>query len=363
MLNPNIKYKLSHNDYNRYARQITIEEISIQGQSRLKQAKILCIGAGGLNAPALLYLAACGIGTIGIIDHDIVEISNLQRQIIYNKNDIKTNKAQAAFNTLKSLNPYIKINSYNKYLEPFNIRDIIFNYDIIIDGTDNFEIRYLISEYCYLLHKIHIYGAIEKFTGQVSVFNYQNGSHYYNLHKNITKLQNCNESGIINTLAGLIGTLQATEAIKIILGLGSILSEYLLILNILKYSLNTTKIKRQKIAEKIIIKSNQTKKRYIDINTLINNHQESYHLIDVRTTLEFRIKYIEKAINIPLNILKQKKSIKLLKNIYPSIIVLYCDNENRSYIASQILYRHSIEHYILQGGINSIKKERDSNPR
>lgn len=366
MLNPIINKDLSYRDYNRYARQITIREISIQGQKRLKQAKIICIGAGGLNSPALLYLAACGVGTLGVIDNDEIEVSNLQRQIIYTKHDIKKPKAKAAFNTLKCLNPLITINSHKKHLNQDNIKEILLNYDIVIDGTDNFETRYLISQYCYMLHKIHIYGAIEKFIGQVSVFNYQNGPHYYNLYKNISQIRinNCSESGIVNTLAGIIGTLQATEAIKMITGIGSVLNRYLLVFNILQSSLDKIKIQQSKIKDKIVIKTEKKNiKQYISINHLKQKETKSYQLIDVRTPLEFKIQYIEEAINIPLNRLKKEESIRSIKKITDSMIILYCNDENKSYVASQILSKYQINHYILQGGINSIRKERDSNPR
>ena len=366
MLNPIITKDLSYEDYNRYARQLIIKEINIIGQKRLKKAKVICIGLGGLNSPASLYLAACGIGTLGIIDNDKIETSNLQRQIIYTNNNIKKAKAKAAFNTLKCLNPLITINSYNYHLSKKNIKEILLHYDIIIDGTDNFSTRYLISQYCYSLHKIHIYGSIEKFIGQISIFNYQNGPHYYNLYNKISniKINNCNESGIINTLAGIIGTLQATEAIKIITGIGSILNGHLTVFNILQCSLDKIKIKQSKIKEQVILKPyKKNVKQYISINYLKENDQQSYQLIDVRTSLEFRLNYIDKAINIPLNILKKEESIKRIKKITDSTIIIYCNDENRSYIASQILHRHHINHFILYGGINTIRKERDSNPR
>ena len=366
MLNSAIKHNLSKIEYNLYARQIIIQEIDLQGQKRLKQAKILCVGAGGLNSPTLLYLAACGIGTIGIIDNDNIEISNLQRQIIYNSNCIKKNKIKSAFNTLKSLNPYITINGHNNYLTKHNITNILLQYDIIIDGTDNFEVRYIISQCCYHLHKVHIYGAIEQFTGQVSVFNYQNGPQYYNLYRNISTIRSnsCNTSGLVNTLAGFIGILQATEAIKIILGIGVIISNYLIVFNILQSSLNKIKIKPNSIEENITIKSSEKNQElYISMKKIKNKNHDSYRFIDVRTSLEFRLKYIEKAINIPLNIIKQEVSIERLQKMAPYKLIIYCDNENRSYIASQILQRYDISHYILRGGINAIRKERDSNPR
>ena len=363
MLNPITNTAINPKDYTRYARQIIIKEINIQGQKRLKQSKILCIGAGGLNSPALLYLAACGIGVIGIVDNDNIEVSNLQRQIIFKSRHIGTAKVKAGFNVLKSLNPFINICIYEDYLTKKNVNKLILDYDIILDGSDNYESRYIISQYCYKLHKIHIYGAIEKFIGQISVFNYQNGPHYYSLYNNISniKLQNCNEIGIINTLASIVGTLQATEAIKIILGIGCILSKKLLTCNILQTSFKKINIKPNKIKEKIIIQSyikySQTK------TIMINQNIEEYQFIDVREPQEYKKIYIEKAINIPLTRLKHNNYLQKIKTTNKNKFIIYCNDESRSYVASKILHKYKIDHYILSGGIKGIRKERDSNPR
>ena len=366
MLNSVNKIAINSKDYNRYARQIILKEINIQGQSRLKKSKILCIGLGGLNSPALLYLASCGIGVIGLVDNDIIETSNLQRQILFKDQDIGKQKVKACFNVLKSLNPFISINSYQNYLTSQNINKIILDYDIVIDGSDNYESRYILSQYCYKLHKVHIYGAIEQFIGQVSVFNYQGGPHYYSLYSNLynVKLKNCNEIGIINTLASIIGTLQATEAIKIILGLGLILNNELLICNVLQTSFKKINIRPNKIASKINIESYikpsrpKTKRK-----TFINDKINKYQFIDVRTIQEYQKTYIEKAINIPLNKLKHKNYIQKIKTIQAAGLIIYCNDESRSYIASKILHKHQIDHYILLGGIKNLRKERDSNPR
>ena len=363
MLNPIINTRINQKDCSRYARQIIIKEINIQGQKRLKQSKILCIGAGGLNSPALLYLAACGIGLIGIVDNDNIEVSNLQRQIIFKNYHIGIAKVKAGFNVIKSLNPFINIHIHESYLTESNVSQLILNYDIVLDGSDNYESRYIISQYCYKLHKIHIYGAIEKFTGQISVFNYQNGSHYYSLYNNISniKLQNCNEIGIINTLASIVGTLQATEAIKIILGLGYILSNRLLICNILQASFKKINIKANKIKNKIIIKSYIKHPRAKII--IVNQNIKKYQFIDVRDPQEYKQIYIEKAVNIPLKRLKHKNYIQTIKKIKTKKFIIYCNDESRSYIASKILHKYKIGHYILSGGIRGLRKERDSNPR
>lgn len=355
---------ISNIEYKRYARQITLKEVNIQGQQRLKMSKVLCVGAGGLNSPVLLYLVACGIGTIGVIDQDRIEISNLQRQILYRTKDLNEYKASTALNILKSLNPNVKVNSYITHLNKSNVQQVLLNYDIIVDGTDDFEARYLISQYCYSLHKVHVYGAIDQFIGHLSIFNYQSGSHYYDIHSKASRREqnSCSERGLVNTLAGFIGTLQATEVIKLILGIGSVISGDLLIYNILENSLNRITINKNKTLGAFFIKAKEkSNTKYISIKSLQNCKE--YLIIDVRTSLEFKIRKINQSINIPLNILKKDTLIRHLKQTVSSNILLYCDNQRRSYIASQILRKHNVKHYILKEKILNIRKERDSNPR
>ncbi len=353
---------LSRNEYERYAKQIIIEEIKIEGQSRLKKAKVICIGAGGINSSTLMYLAACGIGTLGVIDDDNIELSNLQRQVIYRHKDIGKKKVKAVRKSLFLLNESIKIKSYNTKLTKDNIINILSNYEIVIDGTDNFAARYLISEYCYRLHKIHVYGAIDQFTSQVSVFNYQNSKSYYSLYNKMSysKLQRCDSTGVINTLPGLTGLLQATETIKIILGLGKVCCHELLVFNMLKCSLAQIKIKPCKLLNQKIKKyknrNTEFQKQYILTDIVLSNTKESDLLIDIRTSEESKIHKLNKAINIPLHRLKKQQAIKQIKKLAEKHnIILYCGHSTRSYIASQILQRYSIKHYIFN---NQIKGKR-----
>ncbi len=364
MLNPLITEKqLSEIEYERYSRHIILEKINQEGQKRIKAAKILFVGAGGLSSSALLYLTACGIGLIGIIDNDEIEISNLQRQIIYKIDNIKDSKVQAAKDNLKCLNPLIKIITYNYLLTEKNADSIIANYDIVIDGTDNLTSRYVISRSCYLMHKIHIYGAIEKFIGQISVFNYQNGPNYYNLYDELSnkRLIDCNERGVLNTLPAIIGIMQATEAIKIVTGIGTIMNGYLLRYNSLDLSFKKIQIKAKKttIAVQEITNKNKPisnklfKPMYIykqDIQNL--SSKRGYQLIDIREPIEFKFKNIKDSINIPLKTFKKITTINYIKEqVLQNIIIIYCNNELRSYIASQMLYKHQIKHYILKGGM------------
>lgn len=357
MLNPALKRQpsLSQEDYIRYARQIIVQGMSTQGQERLKKARVICIGAGGLNTPALLYLVACGVGTVGIIDRDRVEMSNLQRQISYSTEKIGQQKVRAIYKSLKSLNPLASIKIYSEYLKSTNAAKILLSYDIVVDGTDTLQARYLISHYCYKLHKIHIYGAIEGFVGHISVFNYKNSFHYNNLHKKFTQRNNfnCNNNGILNSLAGIIGTMQATEAIKIITGIGSITNGHLLIFNALNFSLYKIKIRSRQRLKAITISIDKNDFEH-ELNQSIEKLNQAigkeYQLIDIRTTAEFQLHKINTSINIPLEVLKTQKSIKRIKTISTQgySIIIYCSNNTRSYIASQILNQHKIKHLILK---------------
>lgn len=363
MLNKILKSnQLSNQDYNRYSRNIIIKEIGIYGQQRLKSSKIICVGAGGLNSPAMLYLAACGIGTIGIIDDDIIEISNLQRQIIYNTTDIYNSKTTTAQKKLKLINPLIKIQTYKFKLNSTNIKMIFSEYDIIIDGTDNLNIRQLISLYCYQFHKIHIYGAIDKFIGYVSVFNYQNGPNYFDIYHNIyhTNTNICETIGVLNTLAGIIGITQATEAIKIITGIGSIASGYLLQIDPINLSYKKIKVQTLKhTLNKLLQISYPTniiyKIQYITSQKIKEKISTQYIIIDIRNSIEFKKQHIAYSINIPLNNFKKISYIQNLKILsYNHTLVIYCNNELRSLICSQILNHNLIEHCILNKGIQSI---------
>lgn len=350
---------LSSKDYTRYARQISIKNIGVKGQLRLKQARVICIGAGGLNTPALLYLTACGVGTVGIIDHDVIETSNLQRQIIYKSDKFGQKKVKIAYKHLKSINPLVNIKTYDKYLNRKNIKQIFYNYDIVIDGTDNFQSKQLISYYCHQLHKVHIYGAIEGFVGHISVFNYKNGPQYYTLNQNFTQINNqtCIEHGILNVLAGTIGITQASETIKIITGAGSTLNGYLLVFNILDFSSYKVKIKLNFTCSQLNINTdrNNISDRRETLGKILNrNNSKKYKLIDVRTFSEFELDKISYAINIPLQVLKTQKSINYMQHIISQgyDIIIYCNNNIRSYIASQILKSLKIQHLIMHDNNN-----------
>jgi len=215
----------------RYARQQLLPDIGELGQMHLRNARVLCIGAGGLGSPLLLYLAAAGVGTIGIVDHDIVELSNLHRQIIFNSEDVGTKKVSAAKNRIHALNPHIEVLSYEDKISRANAESIIASFDIIADGTDNFNARYIINDACFRLKKPNVSASIFQFEGQCSIFTDDNGPCYRCLYPDMPSSQwmpNCAESGVLGVLPGILGTIQATEVLKWILKIGNSLKNRLL---------------------------------------------------------------------------------------------------------------------------------------
>jgi len=245
--------KFSREELARYDRHIIIPEFGLESQKKLKAAKVLVIGSGGLGSPVLLYLAAAGVGTIGIVDFDVVDDSNLQRQVLFGIDAIGTPKVEAAKKRLESLNPHIKINLYNVHLNSQNALDIIKDYDVIADGTDNFPTRYLVNDASVLLNKPNVYASIFQFEGQVSVFNYTNqkgetGPNYRDLYPVPPPpglVPSCAEGGVLGVLPGIIGSLQALEVIKVITGVGETLSGRFFIFDALNFETRTFNIKRR----------------------------------------------------------------------------------------------------------------------
>ncbi|MFL2979202.1 MAG: molybdopterin-synthase adenylyltransferase MoeB [Candidatus Thalassarchaeaceae archaeon] len=228
---------LSDDNRQRYARHLVLPSVGEEGQIKLLKSSVLVVGAGGLGSPAMLYLAAAGVGRIGIIDDDFVEESNLQRQIIHSTSSIGDAKAESAAERLRLLNPGIVVTPIVNRLTESNALSVIKDYDIVIDGTDNFASRYLIGDVCEILGKTWIFGSIHRFEGQVSTFNFQDGPNYRDLFPSAPPPElapNCSEAGVLGVLPGIIGTIQATEAIKVILGIGEVMSGKLLTIDSLK---------------------------------------------------------------------------------------------------------------------------------
>jgi adenylyltransferase/sulfurtransferase len=240
---------LTEQEFNRYVRHLNLQEIGIKGQEKIKQGKVLIVGAGGLGSPAALYLAAAGVGTIGLVDFDNVEENNLQRQIIHSTKNLGTKKTESAKKAINDLNPNVKVKIYNKKLNSNNALEIIKKYDVVIDGSDNFPTKYLINDACVLLKKPNVYGSATGFDGHASVFNYKNGPCYRCLFPKLPKpssVPSCAEAGVLGALLGVIGTIQATEALKIILGKGNILSGRFLVYNALNMQFKELKLSKNK---------------------------------------------------------------------------------------------------------------------
>ena len=242
--------KFTKKQVDRYSRQIIIKKIGTQGQKKLLRSSVLIVGAGGLGSPIAIYLAALGIGKIGIIDKDKVEMSNLSRQIIFSTSDLKKNKSSIAIKKLKKINPDLKLQSFQKKLSIKNINKTAKNFDLIVDGSDNFRTRFLINDYCLKNKKILVSGAISKFDGQVYTFNFSRKESpclrcfIPNVPKNLDR-DNCEYEGVIGTIAGIIGTIQANEVIKEILKIGSSLCGHILVFDALKMNFRKVKLNKR----------------------------------------------------------------------------------------------------------------------
>ncbi len=237
---------LTHEEIARYSRHLILDEIGMEGQRKLKNASVLCVGTGGLGSPLLLYLASAGVGRIGIVDFDVVDHSNLHRQVIHGTSKVGVSKVQSAAERLADINPNVQLDLYEEPLTSANAIDILSPYDVVVDGTDNFPTRYLVNDTCVLLGKPNVYGSIFKFEGQASVFNYQGGPNYRDLYPEPPPpglVPSCAEGGVLGILPGIIGVIQATETVKIILGQGSTLSGRLLLYDALNMKFREMKLR------------------------------------------------------------------------------------------------------------------------
>ncbi len=238
---------LTVDEVKRYSRHLIIPEVGMTGQKRLKNAKVLCVGAGGLGSPALLYLAAAGVGTLGVIDFDVVDESNLQRQIIHGQSDIGRLKAESARDSVAEINPYVHVQVHTDALTTDNVMEIFSGYDLIVDGTDNFATRYMVNDACVLLGKPYVWGSIFRFDGQASVFWAEYGPCYRCLYPDPPPpgmVPSCAEGGVLGVLCGSIGSIQVTEAIKLLTGIGESLAGRLMIYDALEMSYRTVRVRK-----------------------------------------------------------------------------------------------------------------------
>jgi len=346
---------------NRYQRQIQLSEIGTQGQENISKAKVLVVGAGGLGCPILQYLAAAGVGTLGIMDLDQVDLSNLHRQILFEEKDIGKNKAICAKSKLQKHNSEIKIIDYPFALNETNYQEIVTLYDIIVDGTDSLKSRYLINDACILLNKIMVYGALHKFEGQVSVFNYENGPSYRCLFPNTqseTEVPNCSEIGVLGVLPGVIGLLQATEVLKIITKKEDVLSGKMLCLNLLNNTQFLLRFsKKQRVFEKVIsfkkpLPYNDalcSTEFQVSLNSL--NKKEKIHWIDVRNKNEIPFINLPDVQKASLDQIESKSAFgnENEKKIF------FCQSGKRSLQALSKIKKKS-NYFSLKEGANELKE-------
>ncbi|MFM9826517.1 ThiF family adenylyltransferase [Flavobacterium sp.] len=342
----------------RYNRQIILPEVGTEGQAKLLQAKVLLAGAGGLGATVLPYLVAAGVGEIGLIDDDIVAISNLQRQVIYKTSSVGETKVIEAQKMALALNPDIKINIYNEKLTSKNAISLFENYDIVVDATDNLSTKYLINDASIVTKTPFVYGSVFKFEGQVSVFNYQNGPSYRCLFPNKSQeTKNCNESGVLGTSVGLIGMLQANEVLKMILGIGEVLSGELLVYNLLtndqqKYSFSKSDVKVMSVLD-FEEKYNNFIEEISAFEALELANSPEVFFLDVRNFDETPQINLPNSIQIPLDYLEKELS-QLDSNL---ALIVFCQSGIRSKKAVELLRKYDFKNVkSIIGGAIAIEK-------
>ena len=368
---------LNTDEEERYQKHLTLKEIGYEGQLDLKNSSVLCIGAGGLGSSVLLYLAATGIGKIGIVDNDQVEKSNLQRQIIHETNTIGNLKIDSARERIKKLNPNCELLTYGERIKPKNALKLIEEFDVICDCSDNFGTRYLVNDSCLILNKPLVFGSVQGFEGQVSVFN---------LNKNSPNLRDllpespsknaapsCAEYGVVGVSTGLIGILQVNEIIKIILKKGEILDGKILIFDLLNMNMKKLQLKSDHLNKRIrnlsqfegfyndheYCETNNDINRINakDFDSLFKAKPNKILLIDVRESKEFSTSAIEGSVSIPLDLLKEESYLEFVqKESLSKEIFTICKYGKRSEKASRILSKFKIQSRSIEGGIENLKK-------
>ncbi len=343
---------LSVDEVRRYSRHLIIPDVGMTGQKRLKNAKVLVVGAGGLGSPALLYLAAAGVGTLGIVDFDTVDESNLQRQIIHGQSDIGKSKAVSAKESVAEVNPYVNVILHEERLDETNALDIFAPYDLILDGTDNFATRYLVNDAAVLLDKPYVWGSIYRFEGQVSVFWAEHGPQYRDLYPEPPPpgmVPSCAEGGVLGVLCASIGSIMVTEAIKLIVGIGDPLVGRLMVYDALEMSYRTLKLRRDPNGEPITgllgdyeafcgaisedaaeaAKGSTINVR--DLELMLKEREagdRSFLLVDVREPNEYEINLIPGAVLIPKGEFLNGSALEAMPS--DKQIVLHCKTGQRS---------------------------------
>lgn len=385
MLNPNLDdIQLTKEEYERYSRHIILPEVGLDGQKKLKAASVLCVGTGGLGSPLLLYLAAAGIGRIGIVDFDTVDQSNLHRQVIHSESWVGKPKIESAKSRILEINPHCQVDLYETRLSAENALGIFEPYDVVVDGTDNFPTRYLVNDACVLLNKPNVYGSIFRFEGQATVFNYQDGPNYRDLYPEPPPpglVPSCAEGGVLGVLPGIIGVIQANETIKVILGTGNTLSGRLLLYNALEMTFRELKLRPnpvRPVIEELIdyeefcgipqarMEAEQEKAGLVEMTVtelkqVLDSDADDVLLLDVRNPNEYEIARIPGSVLVPLPDIENGDGVDKVKSLLNGHrLIAHCKMGGRSAKALGILKQHGIEGTNVKGGITAWSQEVDA---
>jgi molybdopterin/thiamine biosynthesis adenylyltransferase/rhodanese-related sulfurtransferase len=373
---------LSPEEIRRYSRHLIIPDVAMDGQKRLKNARVLCVGAGGLGSPALMYLAAAGVGTLGILDFDVVDESNLQRQVIHGQSDVGRSKAESARDTVREINPLVQVNVHEERLDSSNAMRIFADYDLIVDGTDNFATRYLVNDACVLVGKPYVWGSIYRFDGQASVFWSEHGPCYRCLYPEPPPpgmVPSCAEGGVLGVLCASIGSIQVTEAIKVLTGVGDPLVGRLMIYDALEMTYRAVKVRKD--PECPLCGKNPTITELIDYEAFcgvvsdeaqmaaadstitaaelktMQDRGEKFYLVDVREPAEWEIVRIPGAVLIP----KGDLPSRLAELPQDKPIITYCKTGVRSAEALALLKNAGFKDAMhVQGGVTAWANQVDS---
>jgi len=366
-----VSIDLSHDELARYSRHLILPDVELEGQKRIRNARVLLVGAGGLGSPTALYLAAAGVGTLGIVDFDTVDLSNLQRQVLHGTSDVGRPKIDSARDRIVDLNPHVVVETHRTQLTSSNALEIIGGYDIVVDGTDNFPTRYLVNDACVMLGKPNVYGSIFRFEGQASVFSSGDGPCYRCLFPHPPPpglVPSCAEGGVLGVLPGLVGTIQATETLKLILGIGETLAGRLLLVDTLGMRFHTVKVPRDPNCPACGTREITTLLDYesfcgmstdptpmeetmdeitpVELAKRLEAH-EDFTFIDVREPYEWKLGHIEGARLVPLGTLTDA-----IPSFDPSKeVVVYCRSGKRSAEAARQLIAAGFRATNVVGGI------------
>ena len=366
---------LTPEERGRYARHLMLPELGVEGQERLKQSSVLCVGAGGLGSSLLLYLAAAGVGRIGIVDGDLVEVSNLQRQVIHGTASLGGSKARSAANRIADLNPLCQVEVHEHMLDSHNAMDLIGSYDLVCDGSDNFPTRFLVNDACVLKGRPLIYGSVQRFDGQVSVFNRNPDSpNYRDLLPEpppAGAVPSCSEAGVMGVMPGLIGLLQATEAIKLITGIGDCLDGRLLVVDALRMRFRELTLRpdssRPPIEQLIDYRQfcrpeapPMNSISVIDLKALLDSAAPDVVLLDVRNPPEADVATIPGGKLIPLAQIESGEAIDQIRALAgDQRLFVHCKLGGRSARAVELLSQQGIHATNVTGGIDAWSQQVD----